>query len=124
MNQTDSQPASRAVLILLTLVTLAASVFLAPRDAFGLTSGIRTNVGTQFGVIDGLAIPDNCLTQNQKALNCVRLEVVFPAGSFFQFTRTVSGQPSARLSYSHQPTFVGSESVPPAHLYPVGGLSL
>lgn len=124
MNHTDSQPASRSVLILLVMATLAACVFWTPPDAFGFDSDAQTLSVRFFGDIDGLAIPDNCLTQNQKALNCWWLDVVFPAGSFFQFTHTVPGQPSAGLSYSHQPTFVGSGRVPLAHFYPVGSLSL
>lgn len=77
MSQIDDQPGHRIVWILLILVTITLTVFLAPPDA----EGNQTTPVQNSSAIDGLAISDKCLTQNQKALNCGRLEAWLPAGS-------------------------------------------
>lgn len=81
MSQVDDKPGHRGVWILLIIVTLFLSVFFAPPDAEGgalVMSTAKLKIST---TIDGLAFADKCLTQNQKALNCGRLEVVFLTGS-------------------------------------------
>ncbi len=77
MSQVDDQPGYRIVCVLLILVTITLTVLLAPHDAEGNDHCQRENSGA----IDGLAISDKCLTQNKKALNCGRLEVVSLTGS-------------------------------------------
>ncbi len=81
MSQVDDKPGHRGVWILLIIVTLFLSVFFAPPDAEGGTHATSTAKFKISTTIDGLAFADKCLTQNQKALNCGRLEVVFLTGS-------------------------------------------
>ena len=81
MNQIEEQPAYRTVWLLLIAITIALSVFWAPPDVFGMACSEPTQFGANFNGIDGLGVSDKCLTQNQKALNCDRLEVVNPTGS-------------------------------------------
>ena len=69
MNQAEPQEASRSVLVLLILVSLALCVFLAPGQAEGRSSESQLGLRPKSGAIDGLAISDKCLTQNRKALN-------------------------------------------------------
>jgi hypothetical protein len=81
LSQVDDRPGHRGVWVLLIIITLFLSVFFAPPDAEGDTLATSSAKFKISSTIDGLAFADKCLTQNQKALNCGRLEVVSPAGS-------------------------------------------
>lgn len=77
MSIRDNRPASRTVIVLLALVVVGLTVFLVPENGEGSGQGFRRG----FAPTDTLAIPYKCLTQNQKGVNCVRLETFNPAGS-------------------------------------------
>lgn len=81
MSYRDNRPASRAVIVLLALVVLGLTVFFAPGNA----EANRRRGGRESAVIDALAIPHKCLTQNQKGVNCIRLGTVQPAESVQPF---------------------------------------
>lgn len=81
LNHSDNRPASRAVIVLLALVVIGLVAFYAPGNAEGNQPGIDRETS----VIDASAIPYKCLTQNQKGVNCVRLETVQPAESVRTF---------------------------------------
>ena len=81
----DIRPGYRAVMILLALVVVLFAIFAFPPDTEGSWSVSGSKLSHNLTDIDALVIPDKCLTQNQKAVNCGRLEALLPTGSGSSF---------------------------------------
>ena len=116
MNIRDNRPASRVVMIFLALVVLGLAVFLTPGNAEGNVRG----TAQELCATDGLAISHKCLTQNQKGVNCERLEKVQPAEPVQPIYSRYVG---SKTDIGKTKEFTQSDQVAGMHSCPLGSVT-